>query len=89
MMAYRSWYEASTEDKRKRWSEGLNEVDIKYRLLRQVDTHSTKWADSIYTSNPDEVEKTVIRTENTKIIKDKANDMRIGKREKKFRKQPK
>ena len=73
------------------WAENnrLYAIDIKYRLLRQVDTSSTKWADSIYTSNPDEAEKTVIRMENAKITKDKANDMPNGKRGKKSRKRPK
>ena len=67
------------------WTENnrLQAVDIKYRLLQQVDTSSTKWADSIYTSNPDEAEKTVIRMENAKITKDKANDIQNGKRDKK------
>ena len=67
------------------WAENnrLRAVDIKYRLLRQVDTHSTKWADSIYTSNPDGAERTVIRMENAKITKDKANDIQNGKRGKK------
>jgi len=70
------------------WAENnrLQAVDIKYRLLKQVDTSSTKWADSIYTSNPDEAEKTVIRMENTKITKDKADDKQNGNRGKKSRK---
>jgi hypothetical protein len=67
----------------------LRAVDIKYRLLRQVDTSSTKWADSIYTSNPNEAEKTVIRMENAKITKDKANDTQNGKPGKKLRKRHK
>ena len=67
----------------------LQAVDIKYRLLRQVDTHSTKWADSIYTSNPDEAEKTVIGMENAKITKNKANDIPNGKRGKKSTKRHK
>ena len=73
------------------WAENnhLHVVDIKYRLLRQVDTSSTKWADSIYTSNPDEAEKIVIRMENAKVTKDKANDIQNGKRGKKSRKRPK
>ncbi len=73
------------------WAENnrLQAVDIKYRLLRQVDTSSTKWADSIYTGNPDEAEKTVIRMENAKITKDKANDIQNGKRSKKPRKRNK
>jgi hypothetical protein len=59
------------------WTENnrLQAVDVKYRLLQQVDTSSTRWADSIYTSNPDEAEKTVIRMENAKITKNKANDI--------------
>jgi hypothetical protein len=58
------------------WTENnrLQAVDIKYRLLRQVDTSSTKWADSIYTSNPDEAEKTVIRMENGERIKIKTSN---------------
>ena len=73
------------------WAENnrLHAVDIKYRLLRQVDTHSTKWADSIYTSNPDEAEKTVIGMENAKITKNKANDIPNGKRGKKSTKRHK
>jgi len=64
----------------------LQAVDIKYRLLRQVDKSSTKWADSIYTSNPDEAEKTVIRMENMKTTKNKANDIQNDKEGKKSRK---
>ena len=73
------------------WAENnrLHAVDIKYRLLRQVDTHSTKWADSIYTSNPDEAEKTVIGMENAKITKNKTNDIPNGKRGKKSTKRHK
>jgi hypothetical protein len=73
------------------WAENnrFQAVDIKYRLLRQVDTSSTKWADSIYTSNPDKAEKTVIRMENAKITKDKANDISNGRRGKKSRKRHK
>ncbi len=73
------------------WAESnrLQAVDIKYRLLRQVDTSSTKWADSIYTNNPDEAEKIVIRMENGKITKDKDNDIQNVKRGKKSRKRPK
>ena len=73
------------------WTENnrLQAVDIKYRLLRQVDTSSTKWADSIYTSNPNEAEKTVVRMENAKITKDKANDTQNGKPGKKLRKRHK
>jgi hypothetical protein len=73
------------------WTENsrLQAVDIKYRLLRQIDTSSTNWADSIYTNNPDEAEKTVIRMENAKIAKDKANDIHNGKRGKKLRKRHK
>ena len=73
------------------WAENnrLQAVDIKYRLLQQADTSSTKWADSIYTSNPDEAEKTVIRMENAKITKDKANEIQNGRRGKKSRKRPK
>ena len=51
----------------------LQAVDIKYRLLRQVDANSIKWADSIYTSNTDEAEKTVIRMENGQRLKIRAN----------------
>jgi len=73
------------------WAESnhLQAVEIKYRLLQQVDTSSTKWADSIYTNNPDEVEKTVIRMENAKITKDKANDISNGRRGEKSRKRHK
>ena len=73
------------------WAENnrLQAVDIKYRLLRQVDKSSTKWADSIYTGNPDEAEKTVIRMENAKTIKAKANDIPNSKRGKKLRKRSK
>jgi hypothetical protein len=73
------------------WAENnrLQAVDIKYRLLQQVDTNSTKWADSIYTSNPDEAKKIVIRMENGKITKGKANDIQNVKRGKKSRKRPK
>lgn len=58
------------------WAENnrLQAVDIKYRLLRQVDTSSTKWADSIYASNPDEAEKTVIKMENGERIKIKTSN---------------
>jgi len=57
------------------WTENnrLQAVDIKYRLLRQVDANSIKWADSIYTSNTDEAEKTVIRMENGQRLKIRAN----------------
>ncbi len=73
------------------WTENnrLQAVDIKYRLLRQVDANSTKWADSIYTRNPDEAEKIVIRMENEKITKDRTNDIQNVKRVKKSRKRPK
>ncbi len=67
------------------WAENnrLQAVDIMYRLLKQVDKSATKWADSIYTSNPDEAEKAVIRMENAKIMKDKATDIQNGRRGKK------
>ncbi|HEY8657825.1 MAG TPA: hypothetical protein VIL78_02250 [Hanamia sp.] len=67
------------------WAENnrLQAVDIKYRLLEQVDTSPTKWADSIYASNPDEAEKTVIRMENAKITKDKTSEIQNGRRGKK------
>ena len=73
------------------WAENnrLHAVDIKYRLLRQVDTSSTKWADSIYTSNPDEAEKTVIRMESGKIKEGRGNDIQNVRRGKKSRKRPK
>lgn len=70
-------------------SNRIQAVEIKYRLLQQVDTSSTKWADSIYTNNPDEVEKTVIRMENARITKDKANDISNGRRGEKSRKRHK
>jgi hypothetical protein len=66
----------------------LQAVDIKYRLLRQVDTSSTKWADSIYTSNPDEAEKTVIRIESGKIKEGRGNNIQNVRRGKKSRKRP-
>jgi len=73
------------------WAENnrLQANDIKYRLLQQVATNSTKWADSIYTGNPDEAEKTVIRMENAKTIKEKAYDIPNSKRGKKSRRRPK
>lgn len=73
------------------WAENdrLQAVDIKYRLLKQVDTSSTKWADSIYKSSPDEAEKTVIRMENWKIKNGKVNDIQNVKRGKKSRKRHK
>ncbi|QEM06664.1 hypothetical protein DIU31_025310 [Mucilaginibacter rubeus] len=64
----------------------LQAVDVKYRLLQQVDTSSTRWADSIYTSNPDEAEKTVIRMENEKVTKDKPSKIKISKRRKESKK---
>jgi len=67
----------------------LQAIDVKYRLLQQVDTSSTRWADSVYTNNPDEAEKTVIRMENAKTTKDKANDISNGWRGKKSRRRPK
>ena len=67
----------------------LQAVDIKYRLLQQVDTSSTKWADSIYISNPDEAERIVIRMESGKIKEGRGNDIQNVKRGKKSRKRPK
>jgi hypothetical protein len=51
------------------WAEDnrLQSVDIKYRLVRQVDSISTKWADSVYASNPDKAEKTVNKLESGQI----------------------
>ncbi len=51
------------------WAENnrLQSVDIKYRLVRQVDTAGTKWLDSIYASNPDEAEKTINALEHGQI----------------------
>jgi len=73
------------------WAENnrLQAVDIKYRLLQQVDTSSTKWADSIYISNPDEAERIVIRMESGKIKEGRGNDIQNVKRGKKSRKRPK
>jgi len=42
----------------------LQAIDIKYRLIRQIDSVGTKWADSIYTSNPDKAESTLTKLEN-------------------------
>jgi hypothetical protein len=51
------------------WTENnrLQSVDIKYRLVRQVDSVGTKWADSVYASNPDDAEKTVSKLESGQI----------------------
>jgi hypothetical protein len=48
-------------------SNRLQSVDIRYRLVRQVDSVGTKWADSVYTSNPDKAEKTVDKLESGQI----------------------
>ena len=60
------------------WAENnrLQAVDIKYRLLKQVDTSSTKWADSVYTSNPDKAIKTLIKLENGEIKLTKADKVK-------------
>ena len=60
------------------WAENnrLQAVDIKYRLLRQVDTSSTKWADSIYTSNAGEAENIVIRMETNELQSIKTNKVK-------------
>ena len=51
------------------WTENnyLKAIGIKYRLIRQIDYVSSKWADSIYTSNPDKAEATVTKLENGDI----------------------
>ena len=51
------------------WTENsrLEAVDIKYRLVQQVDSIGAKWADSVYTSNADDAEKTVIKLESTRL----------------------
>jgi hypothetical protein len=41
----------------------LQAVDIKYRLIQQIDTVGTKWADSLYNSDPDKAMKTLGRLE--------------------------
>jgi len=45
----------------------LQIIEIKYRLVRQVDSVTTKWADSVYASNPVETEKNVSKLENGAI----------------------
>ncbi|MFI5138441.1 MAG: hypothetical protein ACHQIM_11505 [Sphingobacteriales bacterium] len=45
----------------------LQAVDIKYRMVRQVDSIGTKWADSVYMNNPDDAEKLLIKLENGQI----------------------
>jgi len=51
------------------WTENnrLKAVGIKYRLVRQVDSIGTKWADSVYASDPDEAETTTSKLENGTI----------------------
>ncbi|QTE35829.1 hypothetical protein J3L18_22140 [Mucilaginibacter gossypii] len=70
------------------WTENnrLQALDLKYRLVRQVDSVGTKWADSIYMSNPDKAAKIVIRMENEKVTKNKPSKMKISKRRKEPRK---
>jgi hypothetical protein len=41
----------------------LQAVDIKYRLLQQIDTVGTKWADSLYNNDADKAMKTFGRLE--------------------------
>jgi hypothetical protein len=41
----------------------LQAVDIKYRLLQQIDTVGTKWADSLYNNDADKAMKTLGRLE--------------------------
>jgi len=54
----------------------LQAVGIKYRLVQQVDSVGTTWADSVYNSNPDNADKTLIK--NKKIIKNRANEIHKG-----------
>lgn len=51
------------------WAENnrLEAIDIKYSLLRQIDTVGTKWADSLYNSDPDKAMKTLNKLENSEI----------------------
>lgn len=51
------------------WTENnrLQAADVKYRLLRQVASADTKWADSIYTDNPDETKKMLVKLENGQL----------------------
>ncbi|HEY5393283.1 MAG TPA: hypothetical protein VIJ57_14265, partial [Hanamia sp.] len=64
------------------WAENnrLQAVDIKYRLLQQFDTSSTKWADSVYTNSPDEVEKTVVKLESGYRLESNSKLTKISKR---------
>jgi hypothetical protein len=70
------------------WDENnrLQAIDIKYRLLQQVDTSSTKWADSIYTSNPAGAEKTVVKLESGQLYLTKTNKTRRKSAAKRFSK---
>jgi len=45
----------------------LQAVDIKYRMVKQVDSIATKWADSTYKSDPDKAMKTLLKLENGEI----------------------
>ena len=51
------------------WTENyrLKAVDIKYRLLRQVDSISTKWVDSIYTADPEKAGSIANNLESSQI----------------------
>jgi hypothetical protein len=51
------------------WKENdrLQAADVKYRLLRQVTSFDTKWADSVYNSNPDETKKMLAKLENGQL----------------------
>jgi hypothetical protein len=51
------------------WKENnrLQAADIKYRLLRQVASAETKWADSVYTSDPDETKKMLVKLESDQL----------------------
>jgi hypothetical protein len=66
------------------WTENnrLQAVDIKYRLLRQVDSISTKWADSIYNGDPDKAGSIANKLESGQIrlIGGKGQKKLLGKR---------
>ena len=54
----------------------LQAVDIKYRMVRQVDSVCTRWADSSYSSDPDKAIKTLIKLENGEIKLTKADKVK-------------
>jgi hypothetical protein len=57
------------------WAENnrLHAVNIKYRLVRQVDSVGTKWADSVYISNIYDAGKTVVKLESAGFQLTKTN----------------